>query len=280
MKKFLSKLGILFALILMVVGLSACAKSSSGSSKPDVLAEDKKSETITWGVKADTKLFGLMDVKTNRIQGFEIDLAKAMTKQILGPKGKARFIQVTSQTRMPLLRNGNIDAIMATMTITPQRAEQVDFSRSYFDAGQAILVKNGSKIKNVHDLNYSGAVVLGVVGSNSVQNIKKFAPKAKVLQLTDYSQAFTALRSGQGQALTTDNGILYGMSVENPNYSVVGGTFTKEPYGIAVDKGQKPFLNAINSALTEVEKSGQYNKLIYKWFGNVKGFNLKGAYRQ
>ncbi len=211
MKKIISRIGLLLTLLLMVVSLSAC---SSSASQKNVLRDDKQTKTITWGVKADTKLFGLMDVRDNKIKGFEIDLAKAMTKQILGKDGKARFIQVTSQTRMPLLRNGNIDAIMATMTITPERAKQVDFSRSYFDAGQAILVKNGSPIKNVRDLNKNGDVVLGVVGSNSVQNIKKFAPKAKVLQLTDYSQALTALKSGQGQALTTDNGILYGMSIE------------------------------------------------------------------
>lgn len=276
MKKVYRKLGLLFALLITIISLSACGSSA----KKDVLTEDKASNTITWGVKADTKLFGLMDVKDNQIKGFEIDLAKAMTKQILGKNGKARFLQVTSQTRMPLLRNGNIDAIMATMTITPERAKQVDFSRSYFDAGQAILVKDGSPIKNVSDLNKRGDVVLGVVGSNSVQNIGKYAPKAKVLQLTDYSQALTALKSGQGQALTTDNGILYGMSVENPGYSVVGGTFTNEPYGVAVDKGQAKFKNAINAALTKVEKSGEYNRLINKWFGNVKGFDLKGAYRQ
>lgn len=278
MKKILSKIGLVVALMLMVVSLGACSNSTSGS-KRDVLKEDQQSNTITWGVKADTKLFGLMDVKDNQIKGFEVDLAKAMTKKILEKNGRARFIQVTSQTRMPLLANGNIDAIMATMTITPQRAEQVDFTRSYFDAGQAILVKNGSSIKNVKDLNRNGAVVLGVVGSNSVQNIKKFAPKARVLQLSDYSQALTALKSGQGDALTTDNGILYGMSIENPGYSVVGGTFTKEPYGIATAKGQRPFHNALNKALTEVENSGQYNKLIYKWFHNVRGFDMKGAER-
>ncbi|WP_283679267.1 transporter substrate-binding domain-containing protein [Lentilactobacillus sp. Marseille-Q4993] len=277
MKKVYQKLGLLFALVVMVMSLGACSNSSS---KKNVLADDKKSNTITWGVKADTKLFGLMDVKDNQIKGFEVDLAKAMTKQILGKDGKARFLQVTSQTRMPLLRNGNIDAIMATMTITPEREKQVDFTRSYFDAGQAILVKQNSKVKSVKSLNKKGAVILGVVGSNSVQNIKKFASKAKVLQLTDYSQALTALKSGQGDALTTDNGILYGMSVENPGYVVRGGAFTKEPYGIAVDQGQTGLKNAMNKALTKVEKSGQYNKLIYKWFGHVKGFDLKEAYRQ
>ncbi|MCY9806514.1 transporter substrate-binding domain-containing protein [Lentilactobacillus senioris] len=277
MKTKLKKIGGVLALLFLALVLTAC--SSQSLANQDVLEEDKQSQTITWGVKADTKLFGLMDVKDNQIKGFEIDIAKALTKQILGKDGKAEFIQVNSQTRMPLLTNGNIDAIIATMTITPERAKQVDFSNSYFDAGQSILVKNGSPVKSVYDLNNSHSTILGVVGSNSVKTIKKFAPKAKLLQLSDYSQALTALKSGQGDALTTDNGILYGMAAENPGYSVVGGTFTKEPYGIAVNKGQTNFRNAINKALTKIEKSGEYNRILYKWFGHVKGFDYKEVRR-
>lgn len=277
MKRFISKLGAILALGLVTVGLAAC--SNKGVNSGNVLNSDRKAQTITWGVKADTKLFGLMDVKDNQIKGFEIDIAKALTKEILGDKGKARFIQVTSQTRMPLLKNGNIDAIIATMTITPERLKQVDFSRSYFDAGQSLLVKKGSPVKDIKDLNKKGATVLGVVGSNSVLNVKKAAPKARVLQLSDYSQALTALKSGQGEALTTDNGILYGMSAENPGYVVVGGTFTKEPYGIAIDKSQPQFKKAVNQALGKIEQSGQYNKILYKWFGNIAGFDYKGAAR-
>lgn len=84
------------------------------------------------------------------------------------------------------------------MTITPEREKQVDFTNSYFDAGQSLLVKKGSAIKSVKDLNKSGTKVLGVTGANSVENIKKAAPKAKVLELSDYAQAMTALKSGQG----------------------------------------------------------------------------------
>lgn len=273
MKKLFRLVSVIVSSLVLLVVLTACG--SKPLSAQNVVTRAKQSNTITWGVKADTKLFGLMDVKNSQIKGFEVDMAKALTKQILGPNGKADFVQVTSSTRMPLLKNGNIDAIMATMTITPEREKQVDFSRSYFDAGQSLLVKKGSPIKNVRDLNKKGATVLGVVGSNSVQNVAKFAPKAKVLQLSDYAQAMTALKSGQGEALTTDNGILAGMSVENPGYVLVGGAFTKEPYGIAVNKGQTEFREDLNSALTKVEKSGEYNKLLKKWFGNVPGMNYK-----
>lgn len=85
------------------------------------------------------------------------------------------------------------------------------------------------------------------------------------------------MKSGQGKALTTDNGILLGMAVENPGYKVVGGAFTKEPYGIAVNKGQKSFVNQINVALKELRKNGQYNKIVKKWFGNIAGFDYKEA---
>ncbi|MBT1142866.1 transporter substrate-binding domain-containing protein [Lactiplantibacillus argentoratensis] len=278
MKKLKRLIGALGMLAMLVVVLTACGSRQS-LSKQDVLTNDKASKTITWGVKADTKLFGLMDVKDNQIKGFDADIATALTKRVLGKNATAKFVQVTSQTRIPLLKNGNIDAIIATMTITPEREKQVDFTNSYFDAGQSLLVKKGSAIKSVKDLNKSGTKVLGVTGANSVENIKKAAPKAKVLELSDYAQAMTALKSGQGVALTTDNGILYGMASQNPGYEVVGGTFTKEPYGIAVNKGQEPLKKALNKALKEIEADGTYNRILKKWFGNVAGFDYKEASR-
>lgn len=278
MKKLKRLIGALGMLAMLVVVLTACGSRQS-LAKQDVLTNDKASKTITWGVKADTKLFGLMDVKDNQIKGFDADIATALTKRVLGKNATAKFVQVTSQTRIPLLKNGNIDAIIATMTITPEREKQVDFTNSYFDAGQSLLVKKGSAIKSVKDLNKSGTKVLGVTGANSVENIKKAAPKAKVLELSDYAQAMTALKSGQGVALTTDNGILYGMASQNPGYEVVGGTFTKEPYGIAVNKGQEPLKKALNKALKEIEADGTHNRILKKWFGNVAGFDYKEASR-
>ena len=278
MKKLKRLIGALGMLTMLVVVLTACGSRQS-LSKQDVLTNDKASKTITWGVKADTKLFGLMDVKDGKIKGFDADIATELTKRVLGKDATANFVQVTSQTRIPLLKNGNIDAIIATMTITPEREKQVDFTNSYFDAGQSLLVKKGSAIKSVKDLNKTGTKVLGVTGANSVENIKKAAPKAKVLELSDYAQAMTALKSGQGVALTTDNGILYGMASQNPGYEVVGGAFTKEPYGIAVNKGQEPLKKALNKALKEIEADGTYDRILKKWIGNVAGFDYKEASR-
>ena len=234
----------------------------------------QKSHKMVWGVKGDTKLMGLMNIKTGKLEGFDVDMAKEITKRV-DPKAKPELTQITSGTRIPMLLNGNIDAIIATMSITPDRAKVVDFSNRYFNAGQAILVKKGSGIKNIRDLNKPGARILAVTGSTSGVTVKKFAPKAKVVSLSDYATALTALKAGQGDALTTDNGILYGMAAGAKNLEVVGGTFTQEPYGVAMDKHNPKLVKAVNKAIAEIKVDGTYAKLAHKWFAGVEGMDWK-----
>ncbi|MBE7388285.1 transporter substrate-binding domain-containing protein [Ligilactobacillus salivarius] len=272
--KNLRKVTLLFSALLMIFFLGACGKKDKAA---NIAQRTEQTKTVTWGVKADTRLFGLMNIKTGQIKGFDVDMAKALTKKMYGKDAKVKLVQTTAKTKIPLLKNQNIDAVIAAMTITPERRKIVEFSQPYFAAGQSLLVPDNSTIKNVHDLNKKGMVVLAVKGTTAVANIHKFAPKAKVLEFDDYGQAFTALKSGQGQAMSTDNGILAGIASENPGYQVVGGNFTNEPYGIAVDKGQTQMIKRIDKALDELKADGTYDKLIQKWFGNVKGFDAKGA---
>ena len=206
-----------------------------------------------------------MDVTTNEVKGFDIDIARGITEKILGRDGNAIFVEVTSKTRIPLLKNGNIDAIIATMTITEERKKQVNFSQVYFDAGQSLLVPKDSKITGVDSLT-ADDTVLAVKGSTSAVNIRKHAPDAKILELENYAEAFTALQSGQGDAMTTDNAILLGMASENKNYNLTGKAFTEEPYGIAINKGQDNFLKEVNKALDEMHADGTYDEIYNKWF--------------
>ena len=159
------------------------------------------------------------------------------------------------------------------MTITPERKKQVNFSNPYFPAGQSIMVAKNSKIKNVKDLNNKRVLI--VKGTTAADAVHKFAPKAEIFQFDDYGQAFTALKADQGDALVTDNGILAGILHDNPGYKLTGGTFTNQPYGIAVNKGQTAMMKHINTALDELKKDGTYTRLAKKWFGNIPGFNIK-----
>ncbi|MBD5021864.1 glutamine ABC transporter substrate-binding protein GlnH, partial [Xanthomonas citri pv. citri] len=101
-------------------------------SKKDTLAAIKDNDKIVFGVKTDTRLFGLKNPSSGEIEGFDIDIAKQIAKDILGDEKKAQFKEVTSKTRIPMLQNGDIDAIVATMTITEERKKEVDFSDVYF----------------------------------------------------------------------------------------------------------------------------------------------------
>ena len=256
-------MGLVF--ILAAALFAGCGKSKeTDTTEKSTLDKIKKRGELVVGVKYDTYLFGYKDPKTGKVEGFDVDIAKALAKKIFGDEKKVKLVEVTSKTRIPMLQNGQIDAIIATMTITDERKKQVNFSDVYFDAGQSLLVKKGSPIKSVKDLK-KGTKVLAVKGATSGDNVKAKAPDTQVLEFENYAEAFTALKSGKGDALTTDNSILYGMAAQDPNYEVVGGTFTNEPYGIAVRKGDEKFTKYINSFLKELKESGEYDRIKKKW---------------
>lgn len=261
MKK-LNKQALFLLLLLPVFFLAACGSESAAT--VDITGRIEENPTLTWGVKVDTNLFGLYDIQSSEIRGFDIDIAKAITEELTGDADNAEFVEVTSKTRIPLLKNGNIDAIIATMTITEERKEQVNFTDIYFDAGQALLVPNDSPIQSLDDLT-ADTTVLAVKGSTSAQNIRELSPEANVLELENYSEAFTALQSGQGDAVTTDNAILLGIIADNPGYRLAGGNFTQEPYGIAINKGQDAFLKEANKALETIKENGVYDAIYAKW---------------
>lgn len=263
MRQRLMKTSYLFLFFIGLIFLAGC--QSKDLTNQNTLEKIESSDKIVWGVKYDTKLFGLMNIESRKVEGFDIDIAKALTKEIIGDENKAEFVEVTSKTRIPLLKNGNIDAIIATMTISDERKKQVDFSDVYFDAGQSLLVSKDSPIKSVDDLT-DETTVLAVKGSTSAENIREHAPHAKVLELENYAEAFTALQSGQGDAMTTDNSILLGMASENPKYVLAGDKFTDEPYGIALNKGQKRFQQALNDGILSLKENGTYADIYKKWF--------------
>lgn len=261
MKKYWKVVSVGMAVCLAMTLLSGCAEK-----KGDGLAEIKERGKLVVGVKFDTKLFGLKDPSTGNVEGFDIDISKQLAKRIVGDENKVEFKEVTSKTRIPMLNNGEIDLIVATMTITEERKKEVDFSDVYFLAGQSLLVKKGSPIRGIEDVT-KDTKVMSSKGATSVKNIKEKVPGVTVLEFDNYQDAFSALKAGQGDALTTDDAILYGMAAQDPNFEVVGEPFTDEPYGIAIRKGNSDLMQAVNDALKELKESGEYDAIYEKWIG-------------
>lgn len=271
MKKWVTKLRpikwLMIAAVLFI--LSACGSSLANQDIMERL-ESESNPVIRWGVKADTNLFGFYNISEGEIHGFDIDIAKALTDEMTDGQATVELVEVTSKTRIPLLKNGNIDGIIATMTITEERLEQVDFTEVYFDAGQSLLVPANTDITGIDSLT-SEHTILAIKGSTSAQNIRELAPQVNVLEMENYSEGFVALQSGQGDALTTDNAILLGLAAQADGYLLAGDNFTDEPYGIAVNKGQDSFLNELNEALNTIKANGTYDEIYDKWFGAILG---------
>jgi putative glutamine transport system substrate-binding protein len=264
MKKWLTVL----AVLLMAFFAAACSASGdkaenkgTGNYVEDVI---KKRGKLIVGVKYDTYLFGYKDPTDGQVKGFEVDLMKELAKKIFGDETKVEFKEVNSKTRIKLLKSGDVDLICATTTITEQRKKEIDFSRVYFMAGQSLLVPKGSPIKSVNDL--KGKKVATAKGATSGKNLRAVAPEAIVEEYENYADAFTALKSGKVDAVTTDDSILMGMAQQDPRFVLVGGQFTKEPYGIGVDKKNKDLLKLVNDFLDEIMANGKYAELYRKWF--------------
>jgi len=259
-----SRTRILTALLAATTALALTVPLASRAADDNSVDAIKKRGTIKIGVKYDAPPFGSLSPQTNAVTGFDVDIARAIAKHVLGSADKVELVQVKSDNRIPLVQNGDIDAFVATATITPARMKTIDFSNVYYRAGQSLLVKKGSPIKSYRDLD--GKTVCSVQGSTPEQTIRRLVPKANVVTFETYPECLTGLRGGRVDAVTTDNVILGGYEAQDPaNLELVGGLFTFEPYGIGIRKGNASLVKAINDTLADLKKSGEYAKIHQQW---------------
>jgi aspartate/glutamate/glutamine transport system substrate-binding protein len=260
----LARRAVLTATLALAASLVVSAAVPSRAADDNSVDAIKKRGTIKIGVKYDAPPFGSLDPKTNQVSGFDVDVARAIAKHVLGSPDKVDLVQVKSDNRIPLVQNGDIDAFVATATITSARMKTIDFSNVYYRAGQSLLVKKGSSVHGYKDLD--GKSVCSVQGSTPEQTIRRLVPKANVVTFETYPECLTALRGGRVDAVTTDNVILGGYEAQDPNnLELVGGLFTFEPYGIGIRKGNASLVKAINDTLADLKRSGEYAKMHERW---------------
>ena len=245
----------------LLLGLTLAAGPAFAGKLEDIKAKG----VLVAGVKDSQKPFGFVDEQTKQIVGFEIDISKYIADK-LGVKLEVK--PVTSATRIPLLVQGAVDLLCATVTHKLEREDQIDFSNTYFMTGQRLLVKKDGGIKNVADL--EGKKVGSAKGSTSEQNVAKAQPKCTVISFESYPEAYLALKQDKVVAVTTDEAILVGIQFSDPNpeqYEIVGDYISPEPYGIGLPQNDSKYRNFINKTLIEMWNSGEYAKVYEKWFG-------------
>ncbi len=241
-----------------------CACSPKSAQKTPLQALYAKNE-IFIGVKTDSKPFGFIENGENT--GFDIDVANYVTNKLFEeqvPK-KITFVPVSAQDKIMKLNSGEIDFIVAIMSITPTRERVVDFTIPYYVAGQAIMVQKGSEIRSVENLNNRDVVV--VLGTTGERTLKQLAPNAIIRGAKDYSEALEFLKSGSAAAIFGDDSVLYGILSDNPNLKILNKRYTKEYYAIAIRKEEnnESLKTRLNSVLEMMQNEGVLNKMKSKW---------------
>ena len=259
------KLGISLVLIFLVlVGVYFAVFRPEKYVEEDLYSKIKERGTIKVGVNMDSRPFAYYD-KNGNLQGYDIDLARYIAQYLLHSPNAVEFSSVTSEDRMLKVSTGEVDMVIATLTITPQRQELIDFSVPYDVAGQALLVRTNSKITSITDLYEQN---IGVVfGTTAEKNMLTLAPMANIIGFKDYDDAYKALKNKQIDALTSDDTLLSRYAYEDPNVKLLPKKYSKEPYGVAFKKGEstKKLRENVDYALKDMYRKNVIVRIHKKW---------------
>jgi glutamate transport system substrate-binding protein len=249
-------------------GPKADASAISASSWAQAV---KKEGSLRVGGTDAGPLFSLKDPTTGKLTGFDAGLAQMLAHYITGKtdvQNLTKLTITTVDTRETLLQNNSVDAVFATYTITPARAQKVDFAGPYYESGDAIMVKaDNTSITSVDDL--KGKTVATESNSTAALALQQKVPDAKVTLFQQDAECVAAVQQGRVDAYVLDQGILISDASTNKAVKVVGQPFTQEPYGIGLPKGQGDGKQFVDDFLKKVFADGSWAKLWKATIGTV-----------
>ena len=254
---------IFFVFLILCLMLAGCGKKNQNLFKDDLSKIIERGYIIV-GVRDDTAPFGFKD-KSGKLAGLDIDIAKIIAKNILGNEEKINFVPVTASNRIGKLNSGEVDILIATMSITDNRQQILDFSSPYYIAGQAILTKSSSKAMGLRD--FRGKKLIIVFGSTSEENLRTNVPDIEVLGFKTYNEAYKALKSGKAEGIVSDDTILMGYALNDKTVKLLPKRYSQEPYAVAFrkEKESQRLLQKIDYIIDNLQSTGKLTKMQEKW---------------
>jgi ABC-type amino acid transport substrate-binding protein len=252
-----------FAAVLLVgvVSLVAagCGSSSSSSSTGGGESTASGGEPLTVG--SDIPYPPFEQGKPGHYTGFDIELMEAIAAKI----GRtAEFEDTSFETIFRDVGQGKFEAVISAATITPEREKAVAFSDPYYLSEQAILVKEGSEITGLEDL--EGKVVGAQQGTTGQELGKEKANASELRPYPEGPDAVNALKAGTVEAVIIDAPVAQNAVEKNGGVEIAEKVPTEESYGIAVALDSTELLKEINQGLKEVIEDGTYTTIYEKWF--------------
>ncbi|MDP7992354.1 transporter substrate-binding domain-containing protein [Bacillus sp. MHSD_36] len=257
MKKLLTFIIIGLLSILVVACGSNEKKTEKTSAKPSGKIEQiKERGELVVAVFTDKPPFGYVD-KDGKNVGFEIDMAKQFAKDLLGDESKVKFVPVEAASRIPYLQSDKVDFVLANMTATDERKKVVDFTNPHLKVAVQVLVKDGSPIQSVKDL--EGKKVIVTKGTTADIYLTKNMKNVELIKFDKNTEALQALKDGRADAYAQDNLVLLSWANKNPGFHLLKDKLGGDDLiAIAVKKGNKEVHDWVNK---ELEKLGKENFL-------------------
>ena len=267
--------------VVMALGLSACGGSNSAASSSAAgSVSGSASGSASNGDPAFTTVTpGKLTMSTNAsfppyemvaddgsFEGIDIEVAGAIAEKL------GLELQVDDMgfdAALQAAQTGKSDMVMAGVTVTEERQAVMDFSNSYANGVQVVIVKEGSPIQTVDDLANANMIgcQMGTTGYTFCSDTPENGGFGEdhVTPYDDGAAAVQALMNGQIDAVVIDNKPAQEYVAANPGLKILDGEFTNEDYAIGVAKGNTALLDAINGALEELTADGTIQSIVDKY---------------
>jgi polar amino acid transport system substrate-binding protein len=219
------------------------------------LDEIKASGQVVIGVFSDKAPFGYID-SGGQYRGYDIYFAERLAKD-LGVKVEYKSVEPAS--RVEFLETGKVDIILANFTVTPERAEKVDFALPYMKVSLGVVSPDSALITDVAQL--KGKTLIVAKGTTADSFFTAKHPEINLLKFDQYTETFNALLDRRGDAFSTDNTEVLAWALQNPGFTVgissLGGLDTIAP---AVTKGNAALLKWLNDEIQSLAKENFFHK--------------------
>ncbi|WP_028776345.1 transporter substrate-binding domain-containing protein [Shimazuella kribbensis] len=267
MKKYIVLLISLFMVLLTACG-GGNGSVSSENSTLDKIVEKKK---LVIGTAPGYLPFDMKDKKGNYV-GYDMDLARAIGKSL---NVEVEFKQYEFSGLIPALQTGDIDIVLAGMTMRGDRALSVGFSNPYYSTGQALMVPTGdSTTTNYQQLDQAGKTIAVAQGTTGALLAKQVFKKAKVVDYPDFPSAGMAMTQGEADGIVYDEPAIKIFINMNPSkVKQVSGLISSENLGIAVKSNDFKMIQWLNSFLYSYRNSPDDIASINKWFKSTDWMN-------
>ena len=225
------------------------------TAKARTVQEIKDSGVIRIGVFTDKAPFGYVD-ENGKNQGYDVYFTDRLAKD-LGVK--VEYISLDPASRVEYAETAKVDIVAANFTVTPERAEKVDFSFPYMKVSLGVVSPDKAVIKSVEDLKDKTLIVSK--GTTAEYYFSKNHPEIKLQKYDSYTDAYNALLDGRGDAFSTDNTEVLAWAKANPGFTVgIDSLGDVDTIAVAVQKGNIDLLNWINDEIKELGKENFFHE--------------------